>query len=272
MNTILIAVAILCGCGFLAGTALAIASRVFAVKTDPRVEKIEKVLPGANCSGCGNPSCYAYARAMVEAGEEPNLCVLAGDKAAEIGSILGKAVEEKESRVAAIRCYGGLLTARQFEYVGIPSCRAANFFSGGDHACQYSCLGFGDCVGVCPFGALARDGRDTPKVDRKKCTGCGKCMMECPKGLIVLLPKSARTHVACHTRDKGKIVRHNCQIGCISCSKCVKVCPQEAIAMKDLLVKIDYRKCDGCGQCIDACPRHIIKEFTTVEERKAAEQ
>ena len=92
MTTVITSTIILCSCGLLAGVALAIASRIFAVQTDPRVDTIEKILPGANCSGCGNPSCYAYARAMVEQGTEPNLCVLAADKAEEIGTVLGKEV------------------------------------------------------------------------------------------------------------------------------------------------------------------------------------
>ncbi|MFC1592338.1 RnfABCDGE type electron transport complex subunit B, partial [Thermodesulfobacteriota bacterium] len=221
----------------------------------------EKVLPGANCSGCGNPSCYAYARAMVESGAAPNLCVLAADKAEEIGSILGKEVSMLESQVAAIRCYGGTQTAKQFEYNGIPSCRAAAFFSGGDNACQYSCLGFGDCISACPFGALTRDGRSRPVVDRKACTGCGRCMSECPKGVIVLMPAAALPLVACSTRDKGKIVRQNCKIGCIGCGKCVKVCAQDAVSIQDNLVLIDYDKCNGCGTCVESCSRNIIVDY-----------
>lgn len=258
MDIIFTATVILCACGLLAGVALAIASRVFAVKTDPRVEKIEKILPGANCSGCGNPSCYMYAKSMVEDGAEPSLCVLAGDKADEIGRILGKEVVAKESRIAAIRCYGGAMATKQFEYNGLSSCRAANFFYGGDNVCQYSCLGFGDCIQVCPFEALSQVARHTPVVDIDKCTGCGKCVTECPKSVIILLPKTARPHIACNTKDKGKIVRQNCPIGCISCGKCIKVCPEDAISMQDNLIYIDYSKCTACGECIEQCPRHII--------------
>lgn len=272
MNIIIISTIILCACGFLAGVVLAVASRVFAVKTDPRVEAIEKVLPGANCSGCGNPSCYVYAKSMVEDDAEPNLCVLASDKTEEIGSILGKEVSAMESRIAAIRCYGGNQATKQFVYSGIPSCRAASLFSEGDRSCRYSCLGFGDCVDVCPFGALSRDGRNTPLVDPDKCEGCGKCVAECPKSVIVLVPKTALPHVACSTKDKGKVVRQNCPIGCISCGRCVKVCPEDAISMQDDLVHIDYSKCTSCGKCIEECPRKIIKEITKRDEPEAVNQ
>ena len=53
MGVIGVSVLIVCVCGLLAGVVLAIASRVFVVNVDPRIEKIEAVLPGANCSGCG---------------------------------------------------------------------------------------------------------------------------------------------------------------------------------------------------------------------------
>ena len=50
---ILIPAAIFAGLGLVFGAALAIASRIFAVKVDERVTKITEALPGANCGGCG---------------------------------------------------------------------------------------------------------------------------------------------------------------------------------------------------------------------------
>ena len=56
------------GLGLIFGIGLAIASKVFAVKTDPRVEAIMEVLPNANCGGCGFAGCSAYASAVAEGG------------------------------------------------------------------------------------------------------------------------------------------------------------------------------------------------------------
>ena len=39
--------------GLAASIILAVASRVFYVKEDPRVEAVVEALPGANCGGCG---------------------------------------------------------------------------------------------------------------------------------------------------------------------------------------------------------------------------
>ena len=53
MQEIWIALAILGGMGLVFGLVLAVASKVFAVETDPRLEELTEALPGANCGGCG---------------------------------------------------------------------------------------------------------------------------------------------------------------------------------------------------------------------------
>ena len=58
---ILWAVLILAGLGLLFGLGLAVASKVFYVKEDTRVEDITAILPNANCGACGYPGCAGYA-------------------------------------------------------------------------------------------------------------------------------------------------------------------------------------------------------------------
>jgi len=261
MQLVVLSIVILGGVGLLCGIALAIASRVFAVNIDLRIEALEKILPGGKCGGCGFPSCHAYAQNMVESGIEPNRCVLAADKIDEISTILGKEVAVAERKIAAIKCYGGNTAVKSYEYGGIASCRAVSLYSGGDKLCSYSCVGFGDCVEVCPFGALSISNRKTPVVDREKCTGCGKCITVCPKNLITLIPRKARIYIGCNSKDKGKVVRTICEVGCIKCGRCIKVCPESALSMQDNQVYIDYIKCTNCGLCIEECPCKIIKDL-----------
>jgi electron transport complex protein RnfB len=259
MSTIIISLVILGGIGLLCAVLLAIASRVFSVTTDPRIEEIGHILPGANCGGCGFPSCHNYAQTMVEGGTEANRCVLCtAEGVTQISAILGIASTTAEKKVAAIQCYGIKTAARGFDYGGIPSCRAASLYSGGDTLCNYSCLGFGDCVGTCPFGALSRSGRETPRVDRERCTGCGSCVRACPKGVITLVPRKGRVFVGCSSPEKGKVIRTSCEVGCIKCNRCIKTCPESALSMKDERVCVDYEKCTGCGKCIEECPRNIV--------------
>ena len=59
MKEILYAVLVLGIMGAVFGAVLAIASKVFAVKTDERLPKLIEALPGANCGGCGFAGCQA---------------------------------------------------------------------------------------------------------------------------------------------------------------------------------------------------------------------
>lgn len=69
---ILWSVLILTVLGLVFGFGLAIASKVFYVKVDTRVEDIKNILPNANCGACGYPGCQAYAEAIVS-GKATNL-------------------------------------------------------------------------------------------------------------------------------------------------------------------------------------------------------
>ena len=53
---------------------LYIASKRFEEKEDPKIKKIIKVLPGANCGGSGFAGCKDYAKAVVEGKEKFDSC------------------------------------------------------------------------------------------------------------------------------------------------------------------------------------------------------
>lgn len=60
--------------GIFLGTVLGIASVVFYVKDDNRVNEVIKLLPGYNCGGCGYPGCSGFAEALVYEGVDVKLC------------------------------------------------------------------------------------------------------------------------------------------------------------------------------------------------------
>ena len=62
--------------GLVASFMLAVASKIFYVEKDPRIEKINEALPQANCGGCGYPGCLNYAEAVVTEEAKINLCAL----------------------------------------------------------------------------------------------------------------------------------------------------------------------------------------------------
>ena len=92
MKTILTSALVLGGLGMVFGLLLGYASKKFAVKIDPKIEEILKVLPGANCSACGFTSCMELARAIVDGKAKASACLLIKKKQKQIdqiSSILG---------------------------------------------------------------------------------------------------------------------------------------------------------------------------------------
>jgi len=80
----------------------------FKVYEDPRIDEVEKALPGANCGGCGYAGCRAFAEACVRAGSLEDLyCPVGGDDVMNnVAGILGLEAVKKDPRVACIRCNG----------------------------------------------------------------------------------------------------------------------------------------------------------------------
>ncbi len=259
--------------GLLFGFGLAVAAKVFYVKTDPRVEAVIDAVPGANCGACGYAGCAKFAEAVVYGEAEPNDCIPGGEEVlTEIGRILGKEVTVSATPVATVFCIGDYYSAADnFIYDGVQDCAVVENFNYGHKTCTYGCLGLGNCERVCPFDAIRMGKHGLPVVDIVKCTGCGLCVTECPRDIIKLLPPGEQGHlVLCNSHDRGKKVSKACEVGCIACKACVKVCPQEAIVMEDNLAVIDLEKCDDCGKCAEKCPTNTIHRRNAIPTEQAA--
>ena len=76
MNEILSAVLVVGGLGLVLGCLLAFAYSVFYVPQDERIDKINEILPGANCGACGYAGCSAYASAVVLDNAPANACIV----------------------------------------------------------------------------------------------------------------------------------------------------------------------------------------------------
>lgn len=262
MNGIILAAAIVGGVGLVFGLLLAFASVIFKVEVDERIEKIEEILPGANCGACGYAGCSAYAHAVVEQNAPVDCCSVGKDKVArQVGGVMGRAVASKAPKTARVLCGGSCeKTKTKYEYAGIDDCTAANRLSGGPKACSFGCMGYGSCVKVCKFDAIhVTDG--VAAVDEDKCTGCGMCVKVCPKKIIHLIEKDKPVTVLCSSRKPGKEVNAVCSAGCIACRICEKNCPFEAISVTDNLAVIDYEKCKSCGICVGKCPKKVIEKM-----------
>lgn len=182
-QTIIWTIAIISVLGAVLAVVLYLVAKKFKVEEDPRIDQVEKVLPGANCGGCGQAGCHAFAQHCVES---PDLgscfCPVGGnDVMQKVADVLGLKVEAKEPMVAVVRCNGSCENRpRTNEYGGYASCRVKAALYSGDTGCSFGCLGCGDCVAACKFDAISMDpATGLPVVDEEKCTACGACAKAC---------------------------------------------------------------------------------------------
>jgi Na+-translocating ferredoxin:NAD+ oxidoreductase subunit B len=266
-TTIINTIATLSITGTLAAIILYVVARKFRVQEDPRIDEVEKALPGANCGACGFAGCRAFAEAVVKVPDLTGFyCPVGGNEAmSRIAAILGLEAVKKDPRVAFIRCNGSFdVRPRTSNYDGIATCAVASMLYSGDTDCQWGCLGYGDCYDACDFDAIVmHPEKGIPEIIDDKCVACGACVEACPRNLIELrkkYPKNRKVVIACRNKDKGGVALKACKVACIGCGKCVKECPFDAITMEDNLAYIDPDKCKLCRKCVPVCPTGAIIE------------
>lgn len=250
--------------GGIFGLILAIASKVFEVNRDPKLELILDCLPGANCGGCGYPGCAGCAAAILQKKAPVNACPsCSGLQTSRIAAVMGVDVKPQERRVAFVRCSGGDRAGRKFDrYAGLEDCVAAIKVSGnGTLDCAYGCLGQGTCVKACKFDAIFLNAHGVAEVEPDKCTHCMQCANVCPRHVIIDVPYAADIVVPCANKDKGPVAKAMCTVSCIGCKLCEKNCPAGAIVVTDNIASIDYTKCTSCGTCVAKCPRKLITDI-----------
>jgi Na+-translocating ferredoxin:NAD+ oxidoreductase RNF subunit RnfB len=243
------------------GAVLGWANRKFHVPVDPRVDRVNAVLPAANCGNCGFIGCMDYAEAVVAGRAVPTLCAPGGPVVANaVGAVLGVDVGETWPYRAVVHCTATTsMRLGRTEYRGEQTCGAANLVTG-VQGCTYGCLGLADCVRVCDYDAIhVIDG--VARVDYRKCTGCGDCVAACPRNLITRVPFKAERMlvVGCANLDFGNDVKAVCTIGCIGCKACAKLAPQ--LVMKSNLPVLDYDAYDAGFDfvpAIDKCPAESL--------------
>jgi carbon-monoxide dehydrogenase iron sulfur subunit len=77
------------------------------------------------------------------------------------------------------------------------------------------CVQCGECIGVCPTGALSQDRRGVVRIKKKLCVGCLACVGFCPY------------EATYHHTDQAEPFK------CVACDKCVQECPAWALTILD---------------------------------------
>lgn len=256
------------GLGLLLAWLLALANRRLYVAEDGRVAAVEALLPMSNCGACGSAGCHNFAENLVAGCNQPAQCAANSPWAIQaIADLLGVAAGQAEKRVARLACAGGNhVAAQRAHYAGLRSCRAAHTVSGGGKACAWGCLGLGDCVSVCTFGALSLDGHGLPQVDAARCTGCGDCADVCPKHLFSIQPAQRRLWLACANHADSDTALDACDVACTACGKCVAAAPgvirlESQLAVIDPAREAEFCSTSGAREAINRCPTGAIVWF-----------
>ena len=275
MEKAMLIIVVLVGVGAVFGVVLALANKKFAMAVNPLIHEVEEILPKGQCGACGFAGCAKYAEAVVEDPDvAPNLCVPGKAAVAEkVAELTGKKAEASEPKYAHLKCRGTKTAAiMAAEYQGVPDCAAAKLIQGGPKGCKFGCIGFGNCVKACPFGALSMGADGLPIVDKDICTGCGKCVSTCPQSILVLQTFDAPVQVDCSSHDKGAIARKLCKNACIGCGMCMRNCSHGAIKLERNLAVVDQKLCAECHEptCLAKCPTKAIESMILKETAKTA--
>ena len=105
-QVIIFSIATVSAIGVIAAVILFFVAKKFYVYEDPKIDEVERILPAANCGGCGLPGCRNFAENCVKAENLDDLfCPVGGnDLMANVAKLLGKEVVAKAPLVAVIRC------------------------------------------------------------------------------------------------------------------------------------------------------------------------
>ncbi len=244
MREVIFSLVTLGSVGLIFAVLLAFLDKKLSIEEDEKLQEILNVLPGINCGACGFSGCRAFAEAAIRRKSIFSGCIPGGASVNDkIKNILGiSEVTTTKRKIAICHCTADKSQKKSSsDYYGLLTCKAADITEGVID-CIYGCLGLGDCVRVCPVGAITlREGR--VYVDINLCIGCGKCVEACPRGLfeLVELGKKALYYVGCSNREKALDVKRVCSKGCIGCGICSRL-KDSPFKVEENLSRIDRKR------------------------------
>lgn len=225
-------------------------------------EVIYELLPNLNCKQCGRTDCRQFAEDLAKGKTAPNKCpYVKGKNYLRLRQVLKRERKVMFDQVAFVRCKGGVDCKTKYHYVGDNTCATMNLLHSGNKYCPHACLGCGDCVKACVYGAISISPKGCAIVDKEKCVGCAECVYACPNHLIELIPSKKFVEVVCNNTSEDSVIVRNCNVSCTHCEACIVACPVGAIKMVGGIPRIDPEVCIKCGKCVAACPEHVISRI-----------
>jgi ferredoxin len=137
--------------------------------------------------------------------------------------------------------------------------------SGGNKMCFDGCLGGGDCVEACPFGAMIMNENGIPEVIEVLCTSCTMCVQACPRDVIEMHPEDRNVFVFCKNHDDPKKSKDVCSVACLGCGICARK-SEGGIEMEENLGVINYDKLDESLIPFEKCRTGAIGHLRPSQE------
>jgi NADPH-dependent glutamate synthase beta subunit-like oxidoreductase len=132
------------------------------------------------------------------------------ESAEAAAEVMGMEVGLAEPLKSYNTCAGGDRAETKYLYFGVNTCQAQAILSGGHRVCGVGCMGLGDCVRACQFGALKMGPEGYPVVDKNKCVGCGVCEQVCPKSIMKVRTPAQRILHFNQSNDRLAPCRQTC--------------------------------------------------------------
>ena len=164
-TTVAIAVITITGIALAAGLLLSFANRQLPASNDSLVDEINNMLPQTQCAQCGYPGCKPYARAIIEQGEDVNLCPPGG--------------QETLDKLATLLGRDNMQLAEEALSPGQPIVAIIE---------EELCIGCTHCRDACPVDAIVGAHQLMHSIITSECTGCELCLPPCPVDCISMVP------------------------------------------------------------------------------------
>lgn len=252
---------------FLSAYLLSIAKKK---RSDPLTESALAALPAWDCGLCGADDCRSFARAV--SASATNARCRAGGAAVEkrLSVVLGREPYKRKSvkSVAVVACSGSADKIQPlFRYEGFKDCAAAARLYGGPRSCGSGCLGYGNCVSICPNQAISVT-NGLAVVEPELCDGCGACVKSCPTGVIRMLPRRDSWYVACSSTADPEVKAESCSASCNACGVCARQSAGSEFSVRSNLAVPSGGATGNWSEIAADCPTGVIR--SVVQEKKAA--